>query len=128
MKKLTLIILVAMVPFFTIAQKRGKKDKKQTTTNTSYEFMIITGKSKAFNQPTASGVENPVVPTNRGKKMKISFDFGGLEPSIVLRETIYRSMAHAVNIASQEGWEFINANVVNSGPFTVHHYYMRRNK
>ena len=121
-------MLVAMVPFFTIAQKRGKKDKKQTTTNASYEFMIITGKAKTFNQPAASGVGNPVVPTGRGQKMNISFDFGGLVPSIVLQEKQYRSMAHAVNIAAGEGWEFINANVVNSGPLTVHHYYMRRNK
>ena len=127
MKKLTLIILVAMVPFFTIAQKRGKKDKKQIT-NASYEFMIITGKSKAFNQPATSGVGNPVVPPGRGQKVNISFDFGGLVPSIVLQETQYRSMAHAVNVAAGEGWEFINANVLNSGSLKVHHYYMRRNK
>ena len=42
MKKITLMLLVAMVPFLTMAQKRSKKDKTKTT-NASYEFMVITG-------------------------------------------------------------------------------------
>ena len=33
MKRLTLIMLVAMVPFLSIAQKKASKDKAETTTN-----------------------------------------------------------------------------------------------
>ena len=47
MKKITLMLLVAMVPFLTMAQKRSKKGKEKTekidNSNASYEFMVITG-------------------------------------------------------------------------------------
>ncbi len=48
MKKITLIMLVAMVPFMTMAQKKSKKGKKAKiekvdNSNASYEFMVITG-------------------------------------------------------------------------------------
>ena len=48
MKKLTLIMLVAMVPFLTTAQKRSKKDKDETAqqrkvAQDGYQFMVITG-------------------------------------------------------------------------------------
>ena len=37
-------MLVAIVPFFTLAQKRSKKDKDKHTEKTNfYEFMLITG-------------------------------------------------------------------------------------
>ena len=45
MKKLITMMLVAMVPFFTMAQKRSKRDKgkEQTTATTkaSVEYMVI---------------------------------------------------------------------------------------
>ena len=40
MKKLITIMLVAIVPFVTMAQKRSKKDKDSSN---KYEFMIIKG-------------------------------------------------------------------------------------
>ena len=47
MKKLITMMLVAMVPFFTMAQKRSKRDKgkEQTTATTkaSVEYMVIKG-------------------------------------------------------------------------------------
>ena len=125
MKKLTLIILVAMVPFLSIAQKRSKKDKAKVI-NTSYEFMIITGKTKATQQLSPSG--SGTTPIARAQKMNISFDFGGLVPPAHLQETQYKSMAHAVNIAARDGWEFVSANIVKSGPMILHHYYMKRKK
>ena len=49
MEKLTLLLLVAMVPFLTMAQKKSKKrsknDKISNSTNiaSAYEFMVIKG-------------------------------------------------------------------------------------
>ena len=46
MKKITLIMLVAMVPLFTMAQKRSKKGKEKVekvVNKATYDFMIITG-------------------------------------------------------------------------------------
>ena len=48
MKKIVLMMLVAMVPFLTMAQKKAKKKKSTRTEineglNASYEFMVITG-------------------------------------------------------------------------------------
>ncbi len=40
MKKLITIMLVAIIPFVTMAQKRSKKDKDSSN---KYEFMIIKG-------------------------------------------------------------------------------------
>ena len=42
MKKITLILLVAMVPFLTMAQKRSKKNKT-TNTEKAVEFLVIKG-------------------------------------------------------------------------------------
>ncbi|MBT5750098.1 MAG: hypothetical protein HOI39_03120, partial [Flavobacteriales bacterium] len=48
MKKVTLMLLVAMVPFLTMAQKKSKKGKKNKiekvdNSNATYEFMVISG-------------------------------------------------------------------------------------
>ena len=47
MKKIVLMLLVAMVPFLTMAQKRSKKDKQAVEqvkkSNASVEFMMIKG-------------------------------------------------------------------------------------
>ena len=47
MKKIILFMLIAMVPFLTIAQKRTKKDKKIEKTDESSDakvnFMILKG-------------------------------------------------------------------------------------
>jgi len=46
MKKIVLMLLVAMVPFLTMAQKRSKKEDKQAVeqvkkSNASVEYMMI---------------------------------------------------------------------------------------
>ena len=52
MKKITLMLLVAMVPFLTMAQKRTKKNKETKTETTdrssavASNFMIIKGCTK----------------------------------------------------------------------------------
>ena len=48
MKNITLMLLVAMVPFMTMAQKKSKKGKqnkieKVDNSNATYEFMVISG-------------------------------------------------------------------------------------
>ena len=47
MKKLITIMLVAMVPFITMAQKKSKKDKKakQEVKTPTVNFMVIKGVS-----------------------------------------------------------------------------------
>ena len=138
MKKITLIMLVAMVPFLTVAQKRGKKPAKIEATSTSesvasYEFMIITGRTvgpdqrdRANDQPNATDDTREEM----AQRVKVKFDYGGLEVSEKenLARIQYRSMSHAVNTAARYGWEFINASVQNRGSVTIHNYYMRRNK
>lgn len=130
MKRLTLIMLVAMVPFLSIAQKKASKDKAETTTNASnasYEFMVINGLDI-----THMTTRNPAaISDDRNEteqKIKISFDFGGVRAPEELSEMQYRSMAHAVNVAAKYGWEFINATIVNAGEMKMHYYYMKRKK
>ena len=135
MKKITLIMLVAMVPLLTMAQKRSKKGKEKVekvVNKATYDFMIITGMtmmapSNPGNNLGSSG--RPALSNSRNK-VKITFDFGGVrnEANTSLSEMQYRSMAHAVNGAAAYGWEFLSANVVDSGDRRAHYYYMRKQK
>ena len=125
MKKITLIMLVAMVPFLTMAQKRAKNKKdKETTENNiaSYEFMVITGYEMAVSADLAAS-DNA-----RNAVVKIVFDMGGIKDSQDFSEMQYRTMAHAVNEVGKTGWRFVNANVVNVEELKVHYYYMKREK
>ena len=132
MKKLTLIMLVAMVPFFTMGQKRGKKDKNETTQGSkiAYQFMVITGHTM-MNRGGAGDL-NSTSDTRAAmeNRIKITFDFGGLRTNDAedLSRQQYRSMAHAVNASARAGWEFVNANVERDQGATVHYYYMRKQK
>jgi len=142
MKKIVLMILVAMVPFLTMAQKRSKKGKKVKTekiveSNSSYDFMVITGDEITFKAEDRADFKasNPVDLKRREMmktKMKIDFDFGGIKSpeniNLMKNGRGYRTMASAVNGAANEGWEFISANVINGKKGTTHYYYMKRNK
>jgi len=127
MKKITLIMLVAMVPFATMAQKRSKKDNAtQKTRNISqYDFMVITGHTIR-----SSGSLYSAADTRGEVKLKITFDTGGLRMNDGedLSQVQYKSMAHAVNSAGRLGWEFINANVSAVQGAPVYYYYMRKKK
>ena len=116
-------MLVAMIPFFTTAQKRSKKSKVETTEK-SYEFMVING----YEMSSGSINDAADMQDIKESKVKIMFDFGGLRTKDVetLSSQQYRSMAHAVNTAAKSGWEFINANLVNLEGINRHYYYMRR--
>ena len=136
-------MLVAMVPYFTMAQKRSKKNKKvDTEIVSSYEFMIIKGYEMMTdgdkNTISVSDAED-VTTEHKLKilmqsktKLIVEFDLGLIsrEESIELNEQSrnFRTMASAVQAAAKRGWEFHSANVVVLESARVHYYYMRRNK
>ena len=142
MKNIVLILLIAMVPFSTMAQKRSKKGKNVKTekiveSNSSYDFMVITGQEITFKANNRSDVKSssPVALNTIElvkTKMKITFDFGGLKnpDNIFLMKNIrnYRTMADAVNGAANKGWDFISSNLIKHKEGVTHYYYMKRNK
>ena len=136
------MLLVAMVPFLTMAQKKAKKRKNVKTekvveSNSSYDFMVITGYEITFKAEDRTVVKSskPVDLATRGmvkNKLKIAFDFGSIKNpeniNLMKNARVYRTMADAVNGAANKGWEFISANVINRKEGTTHYYYMKRNK
>ena len=133
MKKLIVIMLVAMIPFITMAQKRSKKDKKakQEVKIPTVNFMVIRGVS--FFKGDATDMMQDMTDQNHEsvrKKIRISFDFGskpnkGVHKLMEKSRGLY-SMTDAVNMLSQEGWEFVSANIVQQGSVTTYYYYMQR--
>ena len=140
MKKITLMLLVAMVPFLTMAQKRSKKDKTEKT-HASYEFMVITGYQMM--PPIPKGMDDELegphgaeiqaklnMSANMDSQIRVVFDLAGVETEDVeeFASQQYRSMSAAVNSASKYGWEFVNANIVSEGNLKIHYYYLQRKK
>ena len=147
MKKLVLLILVAMVPFLTMAQKRTKKDKEKTETtdkssNAKVNFMIIKGVEVDMSTEGMDEEEIQAGDVSLDQLMKrhikpvsrfyFSYDVGSLKNKEVQKLTEssqqFRSMAQAVNASAEYGWEFMNATVVIDGSVKIHYYYMKRNK
>ena len=144
MKKITLILLVAMVPFLTVAQISKKttdtagKTKRATDKSmlSSYEFMVITGyetrpraKGKAAGLSSVSADAEAMMKVEG--KFLISLDFGGLKSrdNDLLSERRYRTMASATNDLANYGWEFVSANtMLVQGGMIAHYYYMRKEK
>ena len=140
MKKIVLMMLVAMVPFLTMAEKRSKKGDKQAV-----EYMVIKGVEFSMDSE-GMGIKEREFLAESGdvRKMQmmrlfkeevhvmIKFDFGNesnKEISEMKRSAQkYNSMSSAANAAAVNGWEFVSANVVNSTVGTTHYYYMKRNK
>ena len=142
-------MLIAMVPFLTIAQKRTKKDKKIEKTDESSDakvnFMILKGieaPSTIYDQNAADqgdqDLETNDISVERLIKSYVkpmshfyfSFDYG--DPNSKEAEQLrrasssFRSMAEAVHHASKYGWEFINSTIVVDEMITIHYYYMKR--
>jgi hypothetical protein len=140
MKKLTLIMLVAMIPFLTMAQKRSKKGKKIVETAASYEFMKITGFEIMIDvDKKIKGPDQISTPKDQlirlmksNTKLIVEFDLGKLakQESIDLNKQArnFKTMVGAVNAAANKGWEFHSANVIIVGAAKVHYYYMIRDK
>ena len=142
------MLLVAMVPFLTIAQKRSKKGDKQAVeqvekSKATVEYMVIKGIEFPM---TNEGMDNKELNATgqdvREMEMKrlikpqvkliIAFDFGNernKEVSEMMRvASNFRSMAAAANAAAERGWEFVSANVLSASGNTTHYYYMKRKK
>ena len=143
MKKITLMLLVAILPLLTMAQKKSKKAKKDKVenidnSNANYEFMVLSGFEREIERD-ASRKANPELPTDlqikklmkAGSRVMINFDFGtrSQENSELMKNArSFNTMASAVNALANHGWEFVNANVVNLGTTKAHYYYMKRSK
>jgi len=149
MKKIVIMMLVAIVPLLTIAQKRSKKADKPATeriksSKASVEYMVIRGIAMPMNM---RGNENSTklntiskdVDEERDMKrmlnperLMIVFDYGNIKNDEVVEmrraSRALRSMAAAANAAAEKGWEFMSANVVSNIKSTTHYYYMKRNK
>jgi actin-related protein len=135
-------MLVAMVPFLTMAQKRSKKVNKNVETIASYEFMIITGYEIMTDvDKRIKGPNQISTPADQVKKLMqsntkviVEFDLGKAsnqkQESIELNKQArnFTTIVSAVNAAANRGWEFHSANVIAVGDAKVHYYYMRRNK
>jgi hypothetical protein len=142
MKKIVLMLLVAMVPFLTIAQKRSKKEDKQAVeqvkkSNASVEYMMIKGiEIPMINESTHPGEDIREMAlgsiSSENVKLIIAFDYGNLRNSEVkemkTNSRRFRTMMSAVNAASEKGWEFINSNVISEDKMKIHYYYMKRKK
>ena len=145
MKKLVILMLVAMVPFLTIAQKRTKKNKEKTETtdgsaDAKVNFMIIKGVEVDMSQEGADDIDKVSEDVSLDRLMKkhvkpmskfyFSYDVGSMRNEEVQKLTEsskkFRSMAQAVNASAEYGWEFMNATVVIDGSVKIHYYYMKR--
>ena len=139
MKKLITIILVAIVPFVTVAQKRSKKNKttKSEIKTSTVNFMVIKGISFSGFDNEEDLNQMALELHHKGgnvDKVQIWFDFGNInhdndddEISKLTKEAkdIY-SMTDAVNFLGNYGWEFSSANIERTGSLTTYYYYMKR--
>ena len=142
MKKIVLMLLVAMVPFLTIAQKRSKKEDKQAVeqvkkSNASVEYMMIKGiEIPMINESTHPGEDIREMAlgaiSSENVKLIVAFDYGNLRNSeakeMQTNSRRFRTMMSAVNAAAEKGWEFINSNVISEDKMKIHYYYMKRKK
>jgi len=138
MKKLTLILLVAMVPFLTMAQKRSKK----ASSKLQYEMMVIKGvevpvfggmsmEEKSDLPPDQAQDYEAKIAMEKGKVM-VTYDFGNVtnkeNTALINLSGRITSMVAAVDALAAKGWQFVSANVVPGRSVTTHYYYMRRDK
>ena len=139
MKKIILLMLITIVPFATMAQKRSKKDSEKVN-NTKSGFMIIKGveidmsAEGRFEEDAENAADvsldrvmkkylNPI------SKMSFTFDMGGYNAEVeelIEASKKFRSMSQAVNKAAEYGWQFISSEVLVDGIVTVHYFYMKR--
>jgi hypothetical protein len=148
MKKVVLLMLVALVPFLTMAQKRSKKGSNQAVEQAKgskaiVEYMVIRGvefpidiegmDEKELNARAEDVREMEMKRfINQEVKLIISFEFGNernKEASELRRASSrFRTMSAAANAAAVDGWEFVSANILNGSAGITHYYYMKRNK
>lgn len=143
MKNITLLLLVAIVPFLSIAQKRSSKktpaEQEAKIQLSVYEYMNITGieQDVVVNEEDgeARGAAGPEVKFIKRLKSKarlfIRFNSGKITPEILEMNKLARectSMMLALNAATKYGWDLLSSNVVKEDGATVHHMYLRRKR
>lgn len=142
MKKLITIILVAIVPFVTMAQKRSKKDKtaKSEIKVSVVDFMVIRGMAitedggvsqEEIEAHMADSEEGALMRQKiREKGLRISFDFGTQETNemkeLRMKARTLHSMIDAVNILGKYGWEFSGSDILRDENVTFFYYYMKK--
>ena len=120
MKKIFIILLIGIIPFLSFAQKKSKKDKSifpVKNSSVSYEFIVIKG---------FTSTDSDVVESTNASRSKITFDLVGSKTAENIAEMNFKTLAHAVNSAAKEGWEFINSDVVLLNEKLYHFYYMKK--
>jgi len=144
MKKIALLLLVAVLPFATMAQKRTKKDKNSKTTTTTKvkeevaaTFMIIKGVEIII---ATEGIdENESIDKREDQikhlvkpnsKLFVTYDVGNNRDKQMIElmsdSRSLRTMAEAVNKTAKYGWSFINSTVIKEGNVITHYYYMKK--
>ena len=134
MKKLIVIMLVAMIPFITMAQKRSKKDKKakQEVKIPTVSFMVIRGVSFSEGDGADIMTQDIMDQNQRSmhEKIRISFDFGTQVPKemkkLIVEARTLHSMTDAVNVLTKQGWEFSGSDIQTDENVTYYYYYMQR--
>ena len=139
MKNLTLILLVAMLPFLTSAQKRGRKNKNIKTEN-NVEFMVIKGVELIFDIDGNNSSKlidkgdflKSKIDQLYNSRIQIFYDYGKIssKENSELRNLAedQKSMADAVNAVAARGWRFQGANIIAEENIRTHYYYMTREK
>jgi hypothetical protein len=150
MKKIMLMILVATIPFMSIAQKRSKKgsnakmSKMEKKTPSEYEYMIIEGVQSTTSDEEKMMQQDELTARDGAKgdvKMKgmikskykhfVRFDTGRITPEQIELNKMARICTHmsdALYQASKLGWEFLNASHTSNEDFIMHYYYMKRKR
>ena len=132
------MLLVAMVPFLTMAQKRSKKESSKL----QYEMMVIKGVEVPFgggmNIEDMSNLSPDQAQDYEAKiamekvKVMVTYDFGNVtnkeNTALINLSGRITSMVAAVDALAAKGWQFVSANVVPGRSVTTHYYYMRRDK
>ena len=139
-KKATILVKSTAIKDNNIEIKYAKKNKieKVDNSNATYEFMVISGFEREIDKD-ASRRGTAELPAEMqikklmkaGSQVMINFDFGTRSQAnseLMKNARSYKTMASAVNALANNGWEFINANVVNLGTTKAHYYYMKRSK
>ena len=145
MKKIILLILIAMIPFLTIAQKRTKK-VKDNKTETNATFMIIKAVEIDMFEMNQVGMDKKEIEDRKRDDISLeimikrhsspsssfvfSYDIPGATSkeieSFIKASKKFSSMAQAVNHAQELGWNFVNSNIVDDDMITIHYYYMKK--
>ncbi len=142
MKKLILLTLISSIPFFTVAQKRGKKNADtKVSAKTDVNFMIIKGVEVNMSQEglTPEEIEDQASDVSLDNLIRqhikpvsqfyITYDVGGHSDEVkemMASSAQFRSMVQAVKKAGEYGWEFVNATIVIDGPVKIHYYHMKK--